>query len=214
MVSRVGSDIGGTFTDIVVLSEDGRTFEIGKVLTTPDSPEEAVRTLKFALLEVAGRAETISDRTLSAERMVHTLELYQLLQLRLAGEALIFLPLPFPFLQQGFLLIDRDRPGGDQDDSEQQTNHPDLSASLHLQLEGLGNLQIDIHRQDDRIALTFRAEQAEQARFLAEFRDELEQWITGGRLESVQFLLGAKEPNKTLLESIVTSGVGMIDTRA
>jgi N-methylhydantoinase A len=42
MVSRVGSDIGGTFTDIVILSEDGSTFEIGKVLTTPDRPDEAV----------------------------------------------------------------------------------------------------------------------------------------------------------------------------
>ena len=51
MVSRVGSDIGGTFTDIVVLSEDGRTFEIGKVLTTPDNPEEAV---------VAGVSQTLA----------------------------------------------------------------------------------------------------------------------------------------------------------
>ncbi len=44
MSSRVGSDIGGTFTDIVIISEDGATFEIGKVLTTPDSPDEAVVT--------------------------------------------------------------------------------------------------------------------------------------------------------------------------
>ncbi len=184
-------------------------------LLAGDSPEEAIRTLKFALLEVAGRAEAASDRNLSPERMVQTLELYQLLQLRLAGEALIFLPLPFPFLQQGFLLIDRDRAGKDQDDAGQQTDRPNQSASLHLQLEGLGNLQIDIHRQEDRIALTFRAEQPEQARFLAKFRDELEQWITGGRLESVQFLLGAKEPNRTLLETIVgQGGTGMIDTTA
>lgn len=50
MVSRVGSDIGGTFTDIVILSEDGSTFEIGKVLTTPDRPDEAV---------VAGISQTL-----------------------------------------------------------------------------------------------------------------------------------------------------------
>jgi N-methylhydantoinase A len=51
MMSRVGSDIGGTFTDIVVISEDGQTFEIGKVLTTPDNPEEAV---------VAGISQTLA----------------------------------------------------------------------------------------------------------------------------------------------------------
>ncbi|MCA3414187.1 MAG: hydantoinase/oxoprolinase family protein [Roseomonas sp.] len=39
---RIGVDIGGTFTDLVMLdSRDGRIFN-GKVLTTPHAPEEAV----------------------------------------------------------------------------------------------------------------------------------------------------------------------------
>lgn len=39
---RIGVDIGGTFTDLVMLdSRDGRLFN-GKVLTTPHAPEEAV----------------------------------------------------------------------------------------------------------------------------------------------------------------------------
>ena len=41
-MNRIGADIGGTFTDIVLVSEDGASFEIGKVLTTPDRPDEAV----------------------------------------------------------------------------------------------------------------------------------------------------------------------------
>jgi N-methylhydantoinase A len=39
---RVGSDIGGTFTDLILASEDGRTFQVGKALTTPDRPDDAV----------------------------------------------------------------------------------------------------------------------------------------------------------------------------
>lgn len=39
---RVGVDIGGTFTDIFLLAEDGGEVAIGKVLTTPRSPAEAV----------------------------------------------------------------------------------------------------------------------------------------------------------------------------
>src|SRR5258705_10056436 len=39
---RVGVDIGGTFTDIFLLSENGRKVAIGKVLTTPRNPAEAV----------------------------------------------------------------------------------------------------------------------------------------------------------------------------
>lgn len=39
---RVGVDIGGTFTDIFLLSETGDKVAIGKVLTTPRNPAEAV----------------------------------------------------------------------------------------------------------------------------------------------------------------------------
>ena len=56
MASRLGSDIGGTFTDLILASEDGRTFEIGKVLTTPEAPDEAV---------VAGAAQVIAAAGLS-----------------------------------------------------------------------------------------------------------------------------------------------------
>ncbi|MDX3808980.1 MAG: hydantoinase/oxoprolinase family protein, partial [Bosea sp. (in: a-proteobacteria)] len=39
---RVGVDIGGTFTDFAVLDPDTGHFEIGKVLSTPADPAEAV----------------------------------------------------------------------------------------------------------------------------------------------------------------------------
>ncbi|MEM7444918.1 MAG: hydantoinase/oxoprolinase family protein [Pseudomonadota bacterium] len=42
MSLRVGADIGGTFTDLVLVGEDGATFEIGKVLTSPRRPDDAV----------------------------------------------------------------------------------------------------------------------------------------------------------------------------
>jgi len=41
---RVGIDIGGTFTDLLVLDEVTGAFHIGKTLTTPDDPSRAVRT--------------------------------------------------------------------------------------------------------------------------------------------------------------------------
>lgn len=40
---RVGIDIGGTFTDLLVLDESNGAFYIGKTLTTPDDPSRAVR---------------------------------------------------------------------------------------------------------------------------------------------------------------------------
>lgn len=42
MPMHVGADIGGTFTDLVLVSDDGTTFEFGKILTTPRQPDDAI----------------------------------------------------------------------------------------------------------------------------------------------------------------------------
>jgi N-methylhydantoinase A len=64
MALRLGSDIGGTFTDLILASEDGRTFEIGKVLTTPDAPDDAV---------VAGAAHVIAEANASGADVAHVI---------------------------------------------------------------------------------------------------------------------------------------------
>ena len=42
MASRIGVDIGGTFTDFIVYDESGNKVVIDKIPTTPQSPEKAV----------------------------------------------------------------------------------------------------------------------------------------------------------------------------
>ncbi len=39
---RLGADIGGTFTDVILVDEQSGLFQIGKVLTTPSQPDDAV----------------------------------------------------------------------------------------------------------------------------------------------------------------------------
>jgi N-methylhydantoinase A len=58
---RVGVDIGGTFTDIFLLSESGDQVAIGKVLTTPSDPAEAVlQGLQALLREQRIRPEAVT----------------------------------------------------------------------------------------------------------------------------------------------------------
>jgi N-methylhydantoinase A len=64
MAYRVGSDIGGTFTDLILASEDGQTFQVGKVLTTPDRPDDAV---------VAGIQTVLGASGVPADRVSHVL---------------------------------------------------------------------------------------------------------------------------------------------
>jgi N-methylhydantoinase A len=53
---RVGVDIGGTFTDLIVVDEQTGAFSVGKVLTTPSDPSEAVETVLAETLRQAGLA--------------------------------------------------------------------------------------------------------------------------------------------------------------
>jgi N-methylhydantoinase A len=54
---RVGVDIGGTFTDLIVVNQETGAFAVGKVLTTPDDPSQAVETVLVETLQRAGIAQ-------------------------------------------------------------------------------------------------------------------------------------------------------------
>jgi hypothetical protein len=172
--------------------------------------EEAVQTLKSALLEISHTFAGDNKIQYQAEQLTSTIQLYQMLQIRLASEDLSFLPLPLPFLNQSFLLIEPDQQQG----GEQQSDKEKKKYTLHLNLEGLGNLQIDIQQQTSGMRFRFFAEDASRAKFLSEKRDELQQWLTATRLESVQFLTGAENPTKQLVSRITSGQTGMLNTKA
>ncbi len=62
MTHRIGADIGGTFTDIIITDDGGRTFHVGKVLTTPERPDDAV---------VAGVAQVIAESAIDPADVSH-----------------------------------------------------------------------------------------------------------------------------------------------
>lgn len=182
-------------------------------LLVQEKTEAATQTAKFALMEFAQQASLDEDSATQAHSLLKSIELYQLVQIRLAAEGTQFLPLPFSFLQQGFVLIDAD--GGKQSSKPQGNDATDTRRlSLHLQLEGLGNLSVDIQQQGEAISLKFQAENIERAQFIGTHRQDLEQWLTSGTLQSVQFLAGAEEPVKTLLKQMVKGATGMVNTKA
>src|SRR5438876_11740506 len=53
---RIGVDIGGTFTDLVVFNDATGSFAVGKTLTTPHDPSQAIETLLREPLEREGIA--------------------------------------------------------------------------------------------------------------------------------------------------------------
>ena len=204
------------------LQVDGRQLEkiINRLGITMEqslangNQEKAVQTLKFALLELSQQLPAGEKGLPQTEQIAKTIELYQLLQIRLASESLVFIPLPFSFLNQGYLLVDADHSKNEPEAKTGKEGKTTKLYELHLQLEGLGNLQIDIRQQDGKLSLKFLTEDTQRAKFLASFRDQLGQWLTAASLESAQFLVGAKEPVKSLLEKIMSDATGMVDTKA
>ncbi len=59
---RIGADIGGTFTDLILVDDAGATFQVGKVLTTPERPDDAV---------LAGVKQVLSAAGVSAQAVSH-----------------------------------------------------------------------------------------------------------------------------------------------
>lgn len=62
---RVGADIGGTFTDLIIVNQETGEFKIGKVLTTPDDPSRAVET---ALMETLDKCDVRTDQV---QHLIH-----------------------------------------------------------------------------------------------------------------------------------------------
>ncbi len=172
--------------------------------------EEATRTLKNALLEISHNLSENKPLQQQADQLTSSLELLQMLQVRLAGESIFVLPLPLPFLNQGFLLVE---PDGQQQGRE-QGDTSGKRYSLHLQLEGLGNLRVELQQQKTGMRLRFFSEDTDRTKFLSEHGQELQQWLTATTLESVQFLTGAGDPIKQLLSHMANDTTGALDTSA
>src|SRR5262245_14918226 len=73
--SRIGVDIGGTFTDLVLVDEATGSVTVGKLLTTPKEPAQAVEQGVVALLNETGRtpgdvAALIHGTTLATNALI------------------------------------------------------------------------------------------------------------------------------------------------
>jgi N-methylhydantoinase A len=75
MSCRLGADIGGTFTDVVLADEAAGAFRIGKVLTTSDAPDQGViagacKVLEEAAVDPGAVGTVIHGTTLFANALI------------------------------------------------------------------------------------------------------------------------------------------------
>lgn len=167
--------------------------------------QEAIETLKGALLEVAQKIDDSSGETAErVGRLLQSLEMFQLCQVRLGEAGLSLLPLPLPWLEQGYILADDSAERGGEGENP-------FRLSLHLSLQGLGDLRVDFLYDQQGVYLRVAGESREKADFIASFQEELREAL-GPSLQGLVFTEGAEGPAPALIRRVAEKS-GMLDTR-
>ncbi len=169
----------------------------------------AVHTLKAALLEIAHSFNTASSIAETTNKIISTLELFQIVQLQVGGETQLIFPLPLPFIERGYLVIEQDDKDSESSNSEAAENR----FSLHLTVSDLGDLQIDFLKNKEGLWIRFRAGDQEKADFIESFSDELKKAITDIPLINISFSGDAPDPIHELVRQLIPEGNSLLDTK-
>ena len=154
----------------------------------------AKASLKAALLEITNSPQKNEELAVSAKNILSTLEMYQVAQLKLEGDFLLF-PLPFSFLENGFLLVDNSPENENTTDENKQTSQ----FSLHLTMTELGDMEVRYYESKEGARIRFLFDSEEKATFAATFQDELQELLSEVKLLGISFTGGAQSPSRELL---------------
>ena len=168
----------------------------------------AAQSLKAALLEIATLMKDGGELADITNRLLGTLELYQLAQLRLASENLFIFPLPLPFLDNGYLLVEKNDKSNDG-----EKNSDTLRFSLHLTLEPLGDIEITFLHTTDGLYIRFACESQAKKDFTNSYRDTLKEMISSAEVLGLSFTDIAGNPASDLIQLLVPDGESMLDTK-
>ncbi len=173
--------------------------------------EEAVKTVKFALLELVQNFTGQGKLVEGGKHALNTLEFFQLAQLQAVRQDALVVPLPLPFLEQGYLFVEDYK---DQPDKDGKGREMPRHFSLFLKLSPLGNLKIDFVASGEGVYIRFNCDSKEVSDFLATFKDELDNAITDTLVHGVSFTENGEDPLTAVLKKSRSGTESFIDTKA
>jgi hypothetical protein len=147
-----------------------------------------------------------AETTEQTEQLLQKLELFQLCNLRLARQGASLLPLPLPFLDNGYLVAERDA-------SSDQEQQPVKKVSLYLSLQGLGDLRIDLLQESEGLFVRFTCDNGDKTSFLAEQEPELQTMLTALPLCGASYGSDQGALQTDLIRRILTEGDELLDAR-
>lgn len=166
------------------------------------------QTLKSALLEIATIMKDGGEIADTTNRILGTLELYQMAQVRLAPENMLIFPLPLPFLDNGYLIVEKDEA-----ETDTETNSQSRRFSLHLSLEPLGDIEISFLQTEDGLYIKFGCDSKETLEFTSSYQGTLKEILTATDVLGLSFNDSAGSPASNLIKQLLPDGQSMLDTK-
>ncbi len=161
--------------------------------------------LKTFLLMHAGHLAREGAGPEEPASMIEHLRLFQLCRYRLAQENVVFLPLPFDFLEQGYLLAEKE--GREQEEEPENASAENTwKISLNLKMSALGSLQILLLFEDRELRLRVLCESRDKADVISAALPGLADRLTGVELAGFSVDTGAPDPVMHLLTRLVPEG--------
>ncbi|PID44106.1 MAG: hypothetical protein CR981_01630 [Proteobacteria bacterium] len=169
--------------------------------------KNAAATLKATLLEIVNTFKESKTVIEQAGTLLSTIEAHQYAQLQLNHQDILLFPLPFSFINYGYLMIENYREG-----KSGKAENDQISFSLHLSMSGLGNIKICVHKKNNGLYIQFYLESEEKAAFLSLFQEKLNQLISSNNLQSVTFSTGAEKPETELIRKMFPNQQSILNT--
>lgn len=168
--------------------------------------EGALQSLQGQLLQHVTQGDDSA-----ADTVLQKLLFWQLCHVRLSQAGYHFVPLPFTFLEQGYLLAQNQ--GGSAANSGGQTEQ--WKFSLFLELTNLGPIEAHLLQQEQSLYVQLAVAQEEAKPFLRSMVPTLCQRLEklGWQEVSAHVRSGARYPDKALLQYLVPEGTHAVDQR-
>ncbi len=167
----------------------------------------AQTTLKSALFELAQVFKGAEEVTNNTTKLLSTIELYQLAQLQLDKDDLFIFPLPVPFLEKGYLIVEGFKKNSPSEDEDV------LNFSLHLSLTELGNLRIDFLNNPEGMLIKISSDSQEKLDFIEQYQNDLLQNLQESNILGLSFSTENVDPATDLLKRLLPEGESIVNTK-
>ncbi|WP_320056000.1 flagellar hook-length control protein FliK [Desulfuromonas thiophila] len=168
--------------------------------------EEARASLKGLLLGLQDQLEAGPQKE-GVQQLLQQLELLQLCRARLAQDGLIFLPLPFDGLQQGYVLVEEHAADAD------RPQRRSYSVQLNLRLSQLGDLNVHLLLEGQQLFVRLCCASEDSAAVMRASQAGLERALQPLGLRSLQVALGAQSPEALLVQRLAPQHHSFVDRR-